>query len=128
MVFWIFMLIVNLLIPVIMIGFGNHFSENAPGKINSLFGYRTTMSMKNENTWAFAHTHFAMLWLRWGRIMLPLSFVLMLFSFNRSQDFIGNYGLIILFIQLIFLISTIPLTEKALKKYFDKDGNSIKEI
>ena len=52
--FWIFMLIMNLLIPFTMIGFGRHFMRKAPQKINGIYGYRTTMSMKNRETWEFA--------------------------------------------------------------------------
>ena len=48
--FWIFMLIMDLLIPVTMIGFGSYFMKNAPKEINAVFGYRTSMSMKNKDT------------------------------------------------------------------------------
>lgn len=41
MVFWIFMLIMELLMPLTMIGFGRYFSNGAPKEINSVFGYRT---------------------------------------------------------------------------------------
>ena len=54
--FWIFMLITDLLIPVIMTVFGWYFIKQAPKNINYLFGYRTEMSMKNEDTWKFAHS------------------------------------------------------------------------
>ena len=46
--FWIFMLIMNLLIPVTMIGFGRLFMYKAPGAINVVYGYRTSISMKNH--------------------------------------------------------------------------------
>ena len=53
--FWIFMLIMDLLLPFTMIGFGRYFTKKAPKEINSVFGYRTSMSMKNKDTWEFAH-------------------------------------------------------------------------
>jgi hypothetical protein len=34
------MLIMDLLIPVVMIGFGSYFAKNAPREINYTFGYR----------------------------------------------------------------------------------------
>ena len=37
--FWIFMLIMDLLLPFTMIGFGRYFMKNAPKEINSVFGY-----------------------------------------------------------------------------------------
>ena len=49
--FWIFMLIMDLLLPFTMIGFGRYFMKKAPKEINSVFGYRTSMSMKNKDTW-----------------------------------------------------------------------------
>ena len=55
--FWIFMLIMVLLIPLMMIGFGRLFLKKAPGTINAAFGYRTSMSMKNKDTWEFAHRY-----------------------------------------------------------------------
>ena len=47
--FWIFMLIMDLLIPLTMIGFGRYFIKKAPKEINGVFGYRTSMSMKNKD-------------------------------------------------------------------------------
>ena len=55
--FWIFMLIMDLLLPFTMIGFGRYFMKKAPKEINSVFGYRTSMSMKNKDTWKFAHKY-----------------------------------------------------------------------
>ena len=48
MEFWIFMLIMDLLLPFTMIGSGRYFMKKAPKEINSVFGYRTSMSMKNK--------------------------------------------------------------------------------
>lgn len=49
------MLIMDLLIPLTMIGFGKLFLTKAHKNINATFGYRTTMSMKNKDTWEFVH-------------------------------------------------------------------------
>ena len=46
--FWIYMLIMDLLIPIIMILFGQAFLKKAPKEINYVFGYRTSRSMKIE--------------------------------------------------------------------------------
>ena len=54
--FWFFMLAMGLLLPAIMILFGAVFTKAAPKKINYIFGYRTVMSMKNRDTWEFAHS------------------------------------------------------------------------
>ena len=44
--FWIYMLIMDLILPFTMIGFGKYFIKKAPKEINGVFGYRTSMSMK----------------------------------------------------------------------------------
>ena len=53
--FWIFMLLMNLMIPLTMIGFGRSFMKNTPKEINAVFGYRTSISMKNKDTWENPH-------------------------------------------------------------------------
>ena len=55
MVFCLFMLAMDLLIPRVMIACGAAFRSRVPRRINALVGYRTTMSMKNMDTWRFAH-------------------------------------------------------------------------
>ena len=45
---WIFMLLVDLLIPAVMVFFGLRFEKKTPKPARSMFsfGYRTVMSMK----------------------------------------------------------------------------------
>lgn len=121
--FWIFMLCTVLLVPLIMLFFGLYFKNKSPKEINSLFGYRTTMSMKNKDTWEFAHHFCGRLWLVLGMIMLPLSVIPMLFFINQDIDVVGIAGGIIEGIQVVVLLISIFPTEKALKKTFDENGN-----
>lgn len=121
--FWIFMLCMNLLIPLLMILFGFCFIRKAPKEINFVFGYRTEMSMKNKDTWEFAHRYCGKLWLITGAIMLFLSLVAMCFLIGKSEDVIGNAGLIISLAEIALLIIPIFPTERALKRTFDKNGN-----
>ena len=97
--------------------------NKSPKEINSLFGYRTTMSMKNKDTWEFAHHYCGRLWLVLGMIMLPLSVIPMLFFINQDIDVVGIAGGIIEGIQVVVLLISIFPTEKALKKTFDENGN-----
>ncbi len=121
--FWIFMLIINLLLPLIMIGFGKYFSKNAPKNINMTFGYRTSMSMKNKETWIFAHKYCGKIWFFSGLIMLPLSVAVMLLVVGGSENIVGTVGVILCILQTIPIIISIILTEKALEKTFDESGN-----
>jgi hypothetical protein len=120
--FWFFMLLMVLLIPLIMLGFGLYSSKRAPDNINFFFGYRTTMSMKNSDTWVFAHKHCGKLWKKLSCIMLPLSLLIMLFAIKKEDDIIAVYGAVLCIVQLIALMLSIIPTEKALKKNFDENG------
>ena len=119
---WIVMLIMDLIVPIAMIGFGKMFVNRPPKNINDLFGYRTAMSMKNRDTWEFAHRYCGKLWFRFGLVLLVISVPLLLLVFGKDIDTIGAVGLAICSIQLILMFMTIFLTENALKKVFDKNG------
>ena len=120
--FWLFMLTISLLVPLVMIGFGRRFTVKPPAEINPLYGYRTPMSMKNSQTWAFAHRFCGAIWLRWGLILLPLSVIAMLPFRKHPMDTIGIAGGILCTLQCVPLIASIFSTERALKKAFDANG------
>ena len=111
------------LLPLIMIGFGRFFLKKSPDDINYVFGYRTAMSMKNKDTWIFAHKHIGKTWFYLGLVILPVSVIILLAFFGRDKDTFGNAGTVIILLQLIPLIGSIFPTEAALKKTFDEDGN-----
>ena len=121
--FWIYMLAMDLLIPLIMTGFGWYFSGRAPKKINPVLGYRTAMSMKNQDTWEFAHRHSGRIWKICGLILLPVTVVPMLFVIGGDEGTVGTVGGIVCGVQLAVLIGSIFPTERALRKNFDKEGN-----
>ena len=120
--FWIFMLLVDILIPLTMIGFGRLFLNKAPKEINDTFGYRTAMSMKNKETWEFAHKFCGKLWFRCGLVLLPLSIIPLIFVFNNSIETIAYIGLIVSVVQIVLFVGSIVPTEAALKKTFDQNG------
>lgn len=117
------MLIMNSLVPMIMIGFGSYYATKAPKKINIIFGYRTSRSMKNNDTWKFAHNYIGKLWRKIGWILLVMSIIPMLFVWGKSEDVIRGLGLVVSMIQLAILIGSIIPTELALKRTFDIEGN-----
>ena len=116
------MLIMDLLVPCTMIGFGKLFLNKAPKNINYTFGYRTTMSMKNQDTWQFAHKYCGKLWFRLGLILLPLSTIPLLFVLGKEIETIAAVGAAVCFVQFVPLLGSIIPTEIALKKVFDKSG------
>lgn len=120
--FWCFMLVMALLIPGCMVGFGRSFMKNPPGEINGGYGYRTSRSMRNRETWAFAHAYSGRFWYRAGRITLAVSFVWMLLLFGKEVGVVGNSGLVLTALQMLPFLAVIPATERALKREFDDYG------
>ena len=124
--FWIVMLFWNLLIPLMMLVFGLLFCKKPPVEVNSLFGYRTTLSMKNKDTWDFAQRMMGRLWWRAGLALLVLTVGAMLaclFTLARDEDTVGTYSLVFLYIQMAVLLLSIWPVERALRRTFDADGN-----
>ena len=105
-----------------MIGFGRYFMKNTPKEINAVFGYRTSISMKNKDTWEFAHRYCGKLWYVCGLILLPITVIFLLLVIGKDTDYVGTVGGIICGAQLILLIGSIFSTEITLKKVFDKNG------
>ena len=120
--FWIFMLAMGLLFPAIMILFGAVFTKAAPKRINYIFGYRTELSMKNRDTWEFAHKYFGKLWFRLGLLLIPITVIPMLFVIGNSENVVATVGLIVSFVNTVTLIIPIFFTENSLNRTFDKDG------
>ncbi len=122
MLFWAFMFLMDLLVPLTMIYFGSRFEKNAPREINPAFGYRTTMSMKNKETWKFAHEYIGKLWKTCGWFIIPASSAGMLFALGKDVVGVSVIGGVICTVQIIIMICTVIPTEMALKKNFDQYG------
>jgi len=123
MFFWLFMVIMVLLVPLTMLYFGRRFLETPPEKINSWFGYRTAMSMKNKDTWAFSHQYCGKLWKTWGLVLLLVSIAAMLPFLGKDVGTVGGAGTIVVLAQCVVLVASIFPVERALKQRFDRNGN-----
>ena len=110
------------IIPIIMLFFGIIFKNKSPRTINRFYGYRTSMSMKNKETWEFAHQYCGRLWIRLGLIMLIISILLSLSVFIFNEEVHGIISSILITIQTIALFVSIFPVEKELKKHFDENG------
>lgn len=120
--FWWFMFFCNLLIPVLMIVSGRMMWKHCPKKINGVLGYRTARSMKNMDTWKFAHDYCGRLWWKAGWIQLIPSILVQIPFYRSSDNIIGIVGTVICTVQCVILIASIFPTERALKKKFSEDG------
>ena len=116
--FWWFMFICNLIIPILLIVAGRMMWKHCPKQINGIYGYRTKRSMKNMDTWKFAHDYCGKLWWKIGWIMLIPTVLVQIPFLHSSEDAIGGVGAVLCTIQVIVLIVSIFPTEAALKKKF----------
>lgn len=120
--FWLFMLAMEMLIPGSMVLLGRSFAKNPPGEINGGYGYRTTRSMKNRETWEFAQRYSGRFWVRAGRPVLAVSLLWMVLLFGREVDTVAHLGLLLTGLQMVPFLAVIPATERALKQEFDDFG------
>ena len=114
--------ICSLLVPVIVIITGRMMWKHYPKNINGLIGYRTTLSMRNIDTWKFANEYCGRLWYRTGLLMLIFSIIIFLLLFKTSYNTAFKASLILIAIQCIILVATIFPTENALKREFSEEG------
>lgn len=115
----VFFWIVNFAIPFVMIAFGLVSKLHPPKKINWLYGYRTTRSMKSQATWDYAHQRIGVLWLYIGIATALLITISMLFV-PIDMEYLT---LIHMGIEMIALFIGIPFIEKELKEKFDEKGS-----
>lgn len=116
--FWWFMMVSNCLIPITMIIAGRFLWRHYPKDINSVIGYRTKRSMRNEETWKFGNEYLGRLWYRIGLIILLPSILVLIPLASSSENRIGTVSLCLIIVQLILLVGSIIPTEIALKKSF----------
>lgn len=120
--FWWFMLICDLIGPLCMVAAGRMMWKHCPKQINRMTGYRTTRSMKNMDTWKFAHNYFGKLWWKLGWIIMIPSVLISIPLYHSDEKTIGCAGVILVTIQCVIMLVSIYPTERALKEHFNDDG------
>lgn len=117
---YILAFILTMITPVAMFFMGLIWSKRMPTK-SQLLSYRSELSMKNEETWAFAHDHIAKLWIRVGVITAILTIILM----RVFADYYTSFLLWLLFGQMVFFCGSIFFVDSLMKAVFDEEGNRI---
>ena len=125
MIFWAFMFLITLLLPLTMLYFGRRFVRRPPPKINQSYGYRTGRSMKSQEAWLFAHRRFGWSWSVLGFLLLPVTAAPMLAVAGDGVPETGRAAAVLVVIQLAVMILSMVLTERTLKKRFDENGRPI---
>lgn len=118
--FKIFMAFAVLLIPGIMVFFGRLMADHSPKTINAAYGYRTSMSMMNQDTWDYAQAACAGRWRKWGRVLAFITLVVLIVALRRPTfaDVLGFYTAF----ETAFLLASVAATEMDLRRTFDKEG------
>ena len=84
-----------------------------PKNINSFYGYRTSKSMKNQETWTFAQKYSSVKMIQSSVFLLLISCLGFFITFQSITQNIIGFGA--LAIVIVFMFFT---TEKALKTKF----------
>jgi len=116
---FIFFLVIVAIIPIIMIVVALIWKKNPPKQINSAYGYRTTRSLKSQETWDFAHKYMGKLLLYIGLIQFIPSLIPIIILRNEDNNILGISMIIIIATQIALLWIPIIPTEMALKKRFE---------
>ena len=117
-----FMILMTMLIPLIMIVFGWLFQHGFPKDRNHFLGYRTSMSMKNDDTWRFAHEYCGRIWLITGLVLFAVTSFVMVLTMNSTESFKSLISGFLIILYVIPLLVSVIFTEKELKKTFDTRG------
>lgn len=117
--------LIELLIPVLMLGIGILVKYRPPKNINDWVGYRTELSRKNQETWDYAHEQMAYYWIRIGLAEIILSAVIAGAALLLDEKLQNIIELILVCVQTAFLVISMVPIEAALRKKFDKNGNPV---
>lgn len=123
MAFWFFLTGCSCLFPLFMVIFGYVEKHHPPKTINYVYGYRTTRSMRSQQSWDFAQREFGRLWLALSPAAFLIGIVPMLFCLGQSETVVSIVSTVVICIQAIPLLVPIFLIEKKLKQQFDEQGN-----
>lgn len=111
---FLFLMIMDLLLPVCMFLVGRLWQKNPPKEINGIYGYRTARSMKSKEAWDYAHRYYGRIWYYTGLVLTPLT-VLAMFLWKDDYEAVA---VVIIMLQTLATIIGIFPTEAALKKKF----------
>lgn len=106
------------IIPIFMIIIGLLWVIFPNKNRNVAIGYRTTMSMRSDETWEFAHIYISRMFLWSGLALLVLHIEFNAMSINPYK---GTSRWII-FIEVAVALMTLILTEIALFRKYDSNG------
>lgn len=122
------LMIAFFLLPLVMVLVGMRYAKKPPKRINRVSGYRTKRSMRNWETWSFAHMYLGDLWFKVGVPLLAITSVISLVVFRTEEESkLVFWCYVVVAVQLLLMLLPVFYTEKALKERFDEKGKWHKE-
>ncbi len=119
------MFLCELFVPLTIIGLGQKFTKDPPKTIDPMCGYRTVMSMKNQDTWEFAQRYYGRICWEIGWVFLVLTVLvqpLILRCPVESMEFcFWQIGFVTLELAAA-VIAMYVRVERVLKQIFDENG------
>lgn len=112
-------LFAHVILAIMILTLTGYFRTYQPDKVNRIFGYRTSFSMKNQETWKEANQFSSRLQFKFALFFT----VFTLFSYFLIGG-ITSFYLSCAFLTVIS-IAVIPLTEYHLRKKFDHQGKPV---
>lgn len=110
------------LIGVIMLICGYILKIYPPKSINGLYGYRTTSSMKNQQTWDMANNYSARVMIRLGAAAVLIG-LLLTQVIDMQHEYLMAAATIISLIAIVIIL--FKSTEKQLKITFGQPGDEV---
>lgn len=111
------------LVPLTMLLCGVWMLRRPPKDINHLLGYRTRRSMKNQQTWDFAHRMCGKVWTIGGAAMLLPSVIVPILVQRGDPDRDAALLQVLTGVQIVVLLLSVWPVERALRRHFDDNGN-----
>lgn len=110
------LIISNLAVGPLLLAFAILFKVFPPKKINALYGYRTTRSMKSQEAWDAANQYANDL-MMWVAILTIIAQLCLHFFFPRAAAILTSCG-----IMTVLLVVSLFVVENFLKRNFDENG------
>ena len=116
--FWIFILVCDLIIPLTMLVGGLIMWKHCPDRMSRTLGYRLERSMKSEAAWRFANVDCGKRWFVIGLVTTVLSILAHIPLYRAGEDAVSNASLVIMALEMVAMFVSLIPTERALKQRF----------
>ena len=97
------------------------YSKYQPKEISTIYGYRTTRSMSNNDIWKFANKVSSKYMTIASLATIIFQLLGIILSYTSEDFLLVSYGFLIISLGL-----SIWKTEIEINKFFDKEGNRLK--